>query len=83
MGNIAKARTFLKEAKPMKEKRIERLLRVTEISERTGLPAASVRKMIFLKQLPVVRIGRRVAVPESAIDALISDNLEPAGNDHR
>lgn len=56
-----------------------KLLRVPAISERTGLPQQTVRKLIFLKKLPVVRIGRTVSVPEDAIDKLIEENFQPAG----
>lgn len=55
-----------------------RLLRVPAASERTGLPEATIRKMIFQKKLPVVRIGRTVAIPEDAIDKLIDENYQPA-----
>ncbi|MFY9268699.1 MAG: helix-turn-helix domain-containing protein [Candidatus Manganitrophaceae bacterium] len=55
-----------------------KLLRVPEVSERTGLPHATIRKMIFLEKLPVVRIGRTVAIPEDAIDKLIEENFHPA-----
>lgn len=56
----------------------KRLLRVPEIADRTGRSEAAIRKLIFLKKLPVVRIGRTVAVPEDAIDKLIEENYQPA-----
>ena len=59
----------------------DRLLRVPEVAERTGLRESSIRKMIFLKKLPTVRIGRAVSIPKSAIDKLIKDGYCPVQNE--
>lgn len=55
-------------------------LRVPQIAERTGLKESTVRRWIFEKRLPVVRIGRTVAVPEEFIEKIIRENFEPALN---
>jgi len=48
-----------------------RLLRVDEVAHRLGLRPATIRKMIFKRQLPVVRPTKRaVRVREDDVDAL-------------
>lgn len=56
-------------------------LRVPEVARRTGLSMASVRRMIHLKRLPVVRIGRTVAIPEEAVEKMIQEGYTPSINE--
>jgi len=56
----------------------KKLLNVNESAERLGLKPASVRKLIFLRKIDVVRIGRKVSIPENAIEKMISDGYSAA-----
>ena len=56
----------------------QKLLRVSAVSERLCLKESTIRKMIFEKRLPVVRIGRTVTIPEKVVDKIISDGYSPA-----
>ena len=55
-----------------------RLLRIEEVAARLALKPSTVRKLIFLKQLPCVRPTKRaVRVREEDIDALIRVGYRP------
>lgn len=55
-----------------------RLLRVPEVAERLGLQPSTVRKMIYLRHLPVVRPTKRaVRVREEDVEALIRVGYRP------
>ncbi len=56
----------------------QNLLRVPAVAARLGLKESTVRKMIFERRLPVVRIGRTVTVPESDVEAMIQKGYSPA-----
>ncbi len=60
----------------------EQLLTVTEAAERLALKPATVRKMLYQRRLPRVRVGRRaVRARESDVEALIRLGFEPARGD--
>jgi excisionase family DNA binding protein len=55
-----------------------RLLRVPECAVRLAVRECTVRKMVLLGKIDVVRIGRSVRIPESAVDAIIAGGYSPA-----
>jgi len=57
---------------------MNRLLRVPEVAERLGLQPSTIRKLIFRRELPVVRPTRRaVRVREEDVEALIRVGYRP------
>ena len=56
----------------------DRLLTVFEVGAMLSRKPSTVRKDIFLKKFPTVRIGRQVRVPISAIRALVREGYSPA-----
>jgi excisionase family DNA binding protein len=50
-----------------------RLLSRPEVAERLGKDVRTVRKMIALRQLPVVRVGSRDMVPAEAVEKFVQD----------
>lgn len=55
-----------------------KLLRVHEVAERLGLQPSTIRKMLYLRQLPVVRPTKRtVRVREEDVEALIRIGYRP------
>ena len=55
-----------------------RLVSVADAAERLGLSEPNLRKMLRDRRLAHVRLGRRLLVPESGLDALVRANLIPA-----
>lgn len=67
----------------MKEKqRRGALLSVEQAAERLGVRPSTIRSWILKRQkLEIVKVGRLVRIPESAIDKLIDDNtISPIGD---
>lgn len=60
------------------EKKTANLMRVPQAAERLAVKESTIRRMIFEKRLPVVRIGRTVTIPEDAIEKMISDGYSAA-----
>ena len=60
-----------------------KLLRIPEVAERLAIRESTVRKMVFEKRLPVVRIGRTVTIPEDAIEKIIRDGYCPASPEEK
>ena len=60
------------------EKKTANLMRVPQAAARLAVRESTIRKMIFEKRLPVVRIGRTVTIPEDAIEKMISDGYSAA-----
>lgn len=56
----------------------DRLVTVQEAARLTERKVATWRKDIFLRKVPVVRIGRQVRIPFSAIQAMIQRGYSPA-----
>ena len=60
----------------------QRLLRVEEVADRLGLKTSTVRKLIYLRQIPIVRPTKRaVRVREQDVEAIIRLGLTPARRD--
>ncbi len=57
---------------------IPKLVRVPQAAEMLAVRESTIRKMIFQKRLPVVRIGRTVTVPTEAIEKIIRDGYSAA-----
>lgn len=60
------------------EKKLSNLMRVPQAAERLAVKESTIRKMIFTKRLPVVRIGRTVTIPEEAIEKMIVEGYSAA-----
>ncbi len=61
-----------------------RLLRVDEVAERLGLKPATVRKMIWRREIPVVRPTKRaVRIKEEDVAAIIRLGLTQARQEGR
>ena len=61
-----------------------RLTRVDEAAERLGLKPATIRKMIFRREIPVVRPTKRtVRIREDDVEALIRLGLTPSRREGR
>lgn len=59
-----------------------KLLTVLEVSERLALKPATIRKMMYLRQIPVVRPTKRaVRIREEDVEAIIAGGLTPARKD--
>lgn len=55
-----------------------KLLRIAEAAERLGLKPATIRKMIYRREIPVVRpTPRAVRIREEDIEALIKRHYTP------
>jgi excisionase family DNA binding protein len=56
----------------VEEDEMGKLLRVHEVADRLGLQPSTIRKLIYLRQLPAVRPTKRaVRVREEDVEALI------------
>lgn len=56
-----------------------KLLRISEAAERLGLKPATIRKMLYRRELPVVRPTKRaVRIKEEDIEVLIKRHYTPA-----
>jgi excisionase family DNA binding protein len=55
-----------------------RLLTVTETAEQLGLSARTIWAWVYARKLGVVRLGRAVRIPQTAIDELIESGTIPA-----
>jgi excisionase family DNA binding protein len=51
---------------------------VVQVSERLGVRPVTVRKKLARRELACVKIGRRVLIPESEIQRLITEGTIPA-----
>jgi excisionase family DNA binding protein len=56
----------------------KKLLTVKESAEQLGLSARTVWAWIYARKLGVVRLGRAVRIPQTAIDELIEAGSVPA-----
>jgi len=57
---------------------MDRLLTVAEVAERLGLKVATIRKMIFQRRIPVVKIGRSVRFKPEDIEKIVREGYQPA-----
>ena len=56
----------------------DRLLNVWEVGAMLSRKPSTIRKDIFLKKFPTVRVGRQVRIPLSAVQALVKAGFSPA-----
>ena len=49
----------------------EKLLTIPEAAERLALAPATLRKWLYLRRLPCVRLGRAVRLRESDVEAIV------------
>ena len=59
------------------------LLKPETVAQRLGVSLATVRKWVFLRRLPVVRVGRAVRVRAEDLEALIRAGYEPLARKRR
>jgi excisionase family DNA binding protein len=65
-------------------KQEDNLLRVTEVAERLGLRASTIRAWILHRRIEVVRVGRKaIRIPSSAVQEIIEAGLIPTRDDRR
>lgn len=57
---------------------MEQLMTVVEVSEVLRLRESTIRKWIYKRKLPHLKLGRRVFVRRQDLDVLISTSLVPA-----
>ena len=58
------------------------LLTLPKLALHSGWPVSRIRRMVERRQLPHVRVGGRVLVPEGAIDEFLTRNfIEIVEND--
>ena len=57
---------------------MHQLLTVQRAAELLALKPATIRKMIFQRRLPVVRIGRSVRIKESDLEAVVREGWRSA-----
>ena len=50
---------------------MSQLLSVFQVADRLALKSATIRKLIYQRRLPIVRIGRAVRVKETDVELLI------------
>ncbi len=50
----------------------KRLLKDSQVAQRLGVSRATARRMRYRGQLPTVRIGRAVRIPEEALDSFVA-----------
>jgi len=54
------------------------LMRVSEAARKLNLEESTLRKWIFQKRIPTVKLGRSIRLKESDITALIEQGTSPA-----
>jgi excisionase family DNA binding protein len=54
------------------------LMTVLQVAERLGLKPATIRKMIFQRRIPIVRIGRSVRFKPEDIEKIVREGYQPA-----
>jgi len=54
------------------------LLTLQQLAEQSGWPVSRIRRMLAHQQLPHVRVGGRILVPNDAIATYLSNNFVSA-----
>ena len=60
------------------EAAMSQLLRVFQAADRLAMKPATIRKLIYQRRLPIVRIGRSVRVKDTDVELLISEGYRKA-----
>ena len=55
----------------------ERLLRLHEVSQRTGYKVSTLRKKIHRREIGYCKIGRIICVPESEVNQMVREAYRP------
>jgi excisionase family DNA binding protein len=55
----------------------QKLLTVDQAAERLALQPSTMRKLIYARRIPFVKLGRAVRLREEDLDALIRVGLQP------
>ena len=76
---IKSGQTFSQED-VMKLEGNDRLLTVFEVGAMLSRKPSTVRKDLFLKRYPSVKIGRQIRVPLSAVEAMVKAGYRPAAD---
>jgi excisionase family DNA binding protein len=61
---------------------VERLYTKAEAAEQLNVPLRFVERCVFQRRVRVVRLGRHVRIPESALAELMTDGTTPARRLH-
>jgi excisionase family DNA binding protein len=56
---------------------VEQLLTVKEAAQRLACTEAAIRKWLYLRRLPAVKIGRLVRLREADLEAAIAKGVRP------
>jgi len=54
------------------------LLRVSEVARELALEESTIRKWVFQRRLPVVRLGRSIRIKKTDVEELMKKGLRPA-----
>lgn len=57
---------------------MDRLLNVSEFSQRLGLKKSTIRRWLFERKIACIKLGKSVRIPESEADRLIRRGERPA-----
>jgi excisionase family DNA binding protein len=77
-GNIKANRASWHQMRESEGKMPQRLLTVPQAATEMGLSARTVWAWVYARKLSVVRLGRAVRIPQTAIDDLIEFGTVPA-----
>ena len=66
----------------MKIEPSRQLLTVPDVANRLALKESTIRKMIFQRRIPIVKIGRAVRIPIEEVERIIVDGYQPTLTRH-
>jgi excisionase family DNA binding protein len=55
-----------------------RSMTVTEAAAALGISRALAYQLVARKELPSIRLGRRIIIPRSTVDAMLGDSATPS-----
>ena len=59
----------------------DRLITIQELSDRLQIKPSFIRKLVFQRRLPVIRVGRCLRFKPTAIEAWLAERSTPARDD--
>ena len=62
---------------------VEKLYTKAEAAEQLNVPLRFVERCVFQRRVRVIRLGRHIRIPESALAELLTVGTTPAQPDHR